>query len=52
MTELRDCPEKYLTCGAKCDNPKNKHSTNFRGEEVHAHWVGDSLKSHVWVKVD
>lgn len=45
----RDCQERCPLCSARCYNPKDKHSKNLEGTDIHAHWVGESMKSHEWV---
>lgn len=53
MTKIkRDCQERCPLCDARCHNPKDKHSTNLEGVDIHAHWVRHSMKSHEWVLPD
>jgi len=42
------CNAKCPTCGKTCDD--HDHYLNSSDKIVHAHYVGDSLKSHAWVE--
>ena len=44
---------KCITDGQECEACKRgaeHHPTNTKGQEIHGHWVGDSLKAHNWVE--